>query len=929
VVRLSFCPNDPGLSYFRKRCAPVLQGLALMASLAGATGCFNAQLAWQDLDADVSSDATASTPSDTGADLTPPVGTVVINGGNSATHFHQVSLTLTASDAQSAPVTQCIQNGNTCSGCGSYTAFTSSASATLTDDGSSMSVAVSFKDGAGNTTCVTQSIGYVGSVTVGPRFANAPNWNDYVRRCAGGANLCPPGLPGPSAVAVTGVTGATGGATAVVHGGEHRVATTVEHDCTGLSMTDQLGAFDWKCALDAAGFATFYSTLKPSKGLADLVNDSGSQLAAGAWKSNSVTLTKGTENVVSASGAWWGNIVRQLPANASSCASDTLVPAAWSCSGTLAKLGVPLATTATAGKGIIFTAPAGFAGTAGYSIAADSVGIVTVGSSAVLKGNPANLSGNNCSDMSGNYEFTDTSPSGRCLIAGSGRDFLWIEGQFAGSGAANSPGTILGLGYLGYSRIRRASFAGSIGNGGGNLVLTYAVGNRISQVRSVDAGNYGIWIEFISTGNILSDVVSTLSGSANLFFHRDFGYNVMTDLSVASAAFEGVRFLSSEYDGSGGQRFNTLSRLTSVNNGVVGFTLVNETTSNDPAYTISNTILHNAAVVSNGNSSASSGLSVMGGGGTGAGNPGVDYVPIRSTTLDQLAVTTNTASFSSVPGTSSSGGGIYLFDSTGEKLTGNILIGQNLPNDCVVTGDLSGLNPGAVSGTCAPTGISNHVLRSGLDGASDLVALVSSDSSNASDTSGVAALSILAANPLSYFSFDNPYRFWNYYPGAVAWPDVSYADGPVTATSARIFDFSLKSSATTLLNRTGNGSTANGSVSSGNCPAEAAGSAYLTSAPYAYDPLYFGGLDGISTGTAAACASGNTDCVQRYLANAVEMMGDDVGDDDGLCESGEACLYTPNFGAYQGHGTLQQCAFDASGGPITGVTMYYYPSNGY
>jgi hypothetical protein len=55
-------------------------------------------------------------------------------------------------------------------------------------------------------------------------------------------------------------------------------------------------------------------------------------------------------------------------------------------------------------------------------------------------------------------------------------------------------------------------------------------------------------------------------------------------------------------------------------------------------------------------------------------------------------------------------------------------------------------------------------------------------------------------------------------------------------------------------------------------------------------------------------------------------MLDGVGDDDGLCESGEACLYTPNFGAYQGHGSLETCTF--TGGTITGVTMYGYSTNG-
>jgi len=54
-----------------------------------------------------------------------------------------------------------------------------------------------------------------------------------------------------------------------------------------------------------------------------------------------------------------------------------------------------------------------------------------------------------------------------------------------------------------------------------------------------------------------------------------------------------------------------------------------------------------------------------------------------------------------------------------------------------------------------------------------------------------------------------------------------------------------------------------------------------------------------------------------------------VGDDDTLCEDDEVCIYAPNLGAYQGHGDYasQTCNY-LTGGQITGVTMYAYPTNG-
>lgn len=41
-------------------------------------------------------------------------------------------------------------------------------------------------------------------------------------------------------------------------------------------------------------------------------------------------------------------------------------------------------------------------------------------------------------------------------------------------------------------------------------------------------------------------------------------------------------------------------------------------------------------------------------------------------------------------------------------------------------------------------------------------------------------------------------------------------------------------------------------------------------------------------------------CINAFLRNAVEVMFDGVGNDNGLCEPEEVCRNTPNIGAYQG-----------------------------
>jgi hypothetical protein len=53
--------------------------------------------------------------------------------------------------------------------------------------------------------------------------------------------------------------------------------------------------------------------------------------------------------------------------------------------------------------------------------------------------------------------------------------------------------------------------------------------------------------------------------------------------------------------------------------------------------------------------------------------------------------------------------------------------------------------------------------------------------------------------------------------------------------------------------------------------------------------------------------------------NALEVMDDGIGDEDGLCESNETCIASPHFGAWQGDGEpTSTCAFDP--GPVAMVT---------
>jgi hypothetical protein len=83
-----------------------------------------------------------------------------------------------------------------------------------------------------------------------------------------------------------------------------------------------------------------------------------------------------------------------------------------------------------------------------------------------------------------------------------------------------------------------------------------------------------------------------------------------------------------------------------------------------------------------------------------------------------------------------------------------------------------------------------------------------------------------------------------------------------------------------------------------------------------------------STCTGAGGTWSTNLCTTTYLQNAYEIFEDGIGNDNGLCESNESCIYTPNIGAYQGEGSLQAISSSFTNGNITNVKLYQYVTNG-
>jgi hypothetical protein len=233
---------------------------------------------------------------------------------------------------------------------------------------------------------------------------------------------------------------------------------------------------------------------------------------------------------------------------------------------------------------------------------------------------------------------------------------------------------------------------------------------------------------------------------------------------------------------------------------------------------------------------------------------------------------------------------------TGSVFSGNLVFGTNGAGgttNCIVNNATAGMaqgNPSNCSGTSAN-------LVTGISAATSFLGKAASDTANTSDTSGTATYAL----GMDWSNFDNFFRTWGVDGGT--FPDATNRGRCTTSGTCRIWDWRLESTVSVVRNTSNNGSSANGAFSAGSaCPAAVDGSKVLT--------------DQLTTAS-------------TFLLNAIEVVGDSSGDDDGLCESNEACLYAPNFGAYQGEGDYLNngtCTF--TNGTVTGVTMHAYPTNG-
>lgn len=489
------------------------------------------------------------------------------------------------------------------------------------------------------------------------------------------------------------------------------------------------------------------------------------------------------------------------------------------------------------------------------------------------------------------------------------KDFLWFEGNVDATG----DDTAVFFKSVRFSTLRgvKAEHA-NIGTWRTGILLNGSSNNNLSYVTAMNSNN-GFWFDqsanntllYIvgsnnatgvrlnnSQGNTLTSITASNNISTGVLLGPSSNNNSLTSVSTANNIGYGVLLNQCSN--------NTLASMTAANNGSYGVYL----------YYSSNNSLTSVSAVNSGSYgvfldySSNNALTSV----TAANNTTGVYLWYSSdNALASITATNNTDegvtlysslnnALSSVAAANSTTGvylnsssnnnsltsmsaancyiGIGIENSSNNRFTGLLKVGSNTFVDCGVGG---GTSPGLDDSTCTPNGTSDATLVTGITLSSTFAGKVATDdSANASDADGTATYD----NITDWTSFQNPFRNWG--KDGSAFPNADNR-GQCTAGTCRIWDWSLASGDTVIK-----------------------------------DVLL------LPTGTSSLTHSWSGLPPSTFLRNAIEL----TGNGNGLCESGETCLYTPNIGAYQGHGDLESAGTIATGGTITNVTLMKYENNG-
>lgn len=693
-----------------------------------------------------------------------------------------------------------------------------------------------------------------------------------------------------------------------------QVAALQGASCSNLSITDSLNVFDWICdETNAAvtGFLTFYSTsLKSTMGLKDLIATSGT---TGLWKGNAIQvqvtsgphmgLTYGT----SAASQWWSNTI--IPLTLSTSAS------------TVVDLAIPYAV-------YVITADQDTKG--GYQITEDGVSVVALNNS-ILHQTGSTYSAN-C-----NNSALATPLDVRGVFCGFQRKFLWFEvnvdGGYGVAGVGNYAASGIILNETVSSRVQfskfqnfklaTAAYAGvrlinssrnlfsqvSIYNANLGLSLenVAATGSPVAksnifkniQIANINSNSFvtsslklssAHWNRFsdiqiagafsnnldangvilsssndnvfqrVLISNISGNVVANTVNSSYGFRLKDSSTNVISQLTVFGVKGRGVYFESTS-----GITKNYLSHATIANNSANGLEMNGSAITNH---------LFNSIVTVNNELNL-----VLYASSSSLGNSFHDMVSTNSTRVSNDGVAYIDGSFGA------SFNNYFLIDngSTGNRCYINVAATTNLTSTCQIGG-------GAQTEAAAN------------NSANSFVGKVTVDSNTGQTSSGFSIDYSTFSTASHWLDFSYSYRGWasdgdflSTFPHASQLGSCD-TNSVANGTYCRIYDWRLRPG-TFLVNRSFSHSALNSTetFSGGSCSlSQLNGNEILT-------------LNGIT-----------------FMKYAIEIDGDNIGNDNGLCESFESCVYAPNIGSFQGEGGVVAGSYCTTGSGASVVSAKIY-----
>ena len=705
-------------------------------------------------------------------------------------------------------------------------------------------------------------------VTVQPTYPSRTTWNHYIKNDDPGQ-----GEHHQDDVPCTGSE--TSSYYACVHAGQRlRVAVPGQTSCDGLVARDNLGAFLWTCS-DLVGSVEVFSTgLAADRGLGDLIDGINE-----VWRDNHIIVEKNQTIVAQSSPAvWWSNSLVRL---------DLVVD--------------PIPATKPIeldAADTIYYLPASFETTTGYVITSDRVSVV------VLPGATLSYSASG-DDVSQCDNRGVISSSALCLVFGNNRRLLWLEGTFAGD-ALGRVEDIIVLGGSSFAAFHNMDVSGANDNG---ISLRTVSHSLLSDVTVHDNAGVGLSLNWNSLGTTLQRVVAERNGGDGINVNNSRG-GFLRQVTAIDNGRDGIRLeatdgnqlrnLSAYHNQQTGVSLlgtDTAASIMSANNGATGI----RTNGGD------NTVLIEATAVNN----ATSGFQIQSNSRgnyiaaiTTANNAiegvRVNFSPMNTVTSllsmnnrDGLSVRTQANQVQIL-------GATLAFNSSFELITDSDDghyegVRLSTADDCSISG--SGNNV-ELSTVCRQTDGTPLVVAAPTTSA---VGKIATDTRNTTPlTGGTFQYDVVA---IDWTQFEHPWRTIGLDGGP--FPTVSQQGRCSQGTTCRIWDWSLRVSDTVVRNVS---ATPNGNNTAHHFWAAADATECAQ-----------------RNGTWDQPAAG--DCTTEFVLNTHELFDDGIGNDNGLCESNEACLFLSNHGSYQGTGAVVNGPAFVDGS-ITGVTLYSYSTNG-